>query len=93
MAHEVNKNLGGGLSTGFDYFMANGQLGDLCVLMDGDNTHDPKYVHSMIDEIRKGADCVIASRYCKNSETKGVPGFRLFLSDGARIYYTLMLGV
>lgn len=91
--HKVNKGLGGVLQTGFDFFYANGKKGDICVLMDGDNTHDPVYVISMLEKIAKGYDCVIASRYCGQSKTKGVSPFRLFLSWGARFYYTLVLGV
>lgn len=91
--HEVNKGLGGVLQTGFEFFYVNGKKGDICVLMDGDNTHDPVYVASMLEEIAKGYDCVIASRYCGRSKTKGVSPFRLFLSWGARVYYTLVLGV
>ena len=93
IAHEVNKNLGGGVMSAFQYFVENASQGDLCTLMDGDNTHDPQYIMSMIDKIESGADCVIASRYCKDSNVIGVPGNRLFLSSGARWYYKLVLRV
>ena len=56
VAHEKNMNLGGGVNTAVTYFLQHGVPGDLCVLMDGDNTHDPKYVHSMIQAVRRGAD-------------------------------------
>lgn len=91
--HEVNKGLGGGLRTSFQFFYDNGREGDLCVLMDGDNTHDPIYVLDMIPKIKAGNDCVIASRYCAKSETMGVSGLRLFMSWGAKQFYTLLLGV
>lgn len=91
--HEVNKNLGGGVKTAFDYFLGHGQKGDLCFLMDGDNTHDPRYSIEMIQSVEQEKDCVIASRYCRNSKVVGVPGIRLFLSDGARWFYTLVLRV
>ena len=41
--------------------------------MDGDNTQNPKYVHSMIEKIQKGNDCVIVSRYQEGAEVKGKP--------------------
>lgn len=91
--HEVNKGLGGVLMTAFRFFLDNGTQGDLCVLMDGDNTHDPVYTLSMLPKIDAGADCVIASRYCTESETKGVSPIRLFMSWGAKQYYSLLLGV
>jgi len=48
---------------------------------------------SRTEQLAHGYDCVIASRYCNISKTKGVSPFRLFLSWGARVYYTLILGV
>ena len=91
--HRKNLNLGGGVRTAFNYFHREGKAGDLCVLMDGDNTHDPVYTPAMIDKIEEGADCVIASRYRDGSKVKGVPAFRRLLSDGAGLYYKIMLGV
>ncbi len=91
--HEVNKNLGGGVTTAFSIFNKECASGDLCVLMDGDNTHDPKYILSMVDKVREGNDVVIASRYQKGAEVIGVPGVREFLSNGAGVYYKLVLNV
>ncbi len=91
--HEINKGLGGVLSTGFNMFFKKGEKGDLCVVMDGDNTHDPIYTLSMFNKVDKGSDCVIASRYCNTSEVKGVPVMRLFMSWGAKAYYTMMLNI
>lgn len=93
VAHEKNMNLGGGLNTAVTYFLQQGRPGDLCVLMDGDNTHDPGYVHAMLEKIGRGADVVIASRYQGGAEVHGVPRHRLLLSDGAKLYYSLMLRV
>ena len=41
--------------------------------MDGDNTHDPKYIIDMVDKIQDGYDVVIASRYTKNSINSDIP--------------------
>lgn len=91
--HEVNRGLGGVLMTSFKFFLENGKSGDICILMDGDNTHDPIYSLSMLPKIENGADCVIASRYCESSETKGVSPIRLFMSWGAKQYYSICLNV
>lgn len=93
LQHETNQNLGGGVKTAFEYFLKNGESGDVCVLMDGDNTHAPSYSVPMLKRMKDGYDCVIASRYCGDSNVIGVPKIRLFLSDGARLFYTLILGV
>lgn len=94
LIHPRNMGLGAGLNTGLRHFIEAGAIGDVAVLMDADNTHDPKYVFSMLDAMEGGnADVVIASRYVGTSEVVGVPGIRLFMSSGARLFYTLLLGV
>lgn len=94
LIHPQNLGLGAGLNTGLTYFLKAGAEGDVAVLMDADNTHEPKYVFSMLDVLSSGqADVVIASRYAGTSAVVGVPKIRLFMSDGARLFYTLLLGV
>ena len=92
-AHTVNKGLCGGLNTAISYFIKNGGERDLLVLMDGDNTHDPAYVHQMISKVCDDTECVIASRYCSSSQIIGVAKHRIFFSDMARYYYRLILRV
>lgn len=92
--HPQNMGLGAALNTGLVCFRDTGSDGDLAVLMDADNTHEPKYVFSMLEALSSGAaDVVIASRYVGTSSVVGVPKIRLFMSDGARLFYTLLLGV
>ena len=94
VAHAENKGLCGGLNTAINYFLKNGEPDDLMVLMDGDNTHDPLYVHDMLKKLKdRRVDCIIASRYCDNSAVKGVAGHRLFMSDMAKLYYSFVLHV
>ncbi|MCL2106500.1 MAG: glycosyltransferase [Oscillospiraceae bacterium] len=93
LPHEVNRGLRGGLNTSISRFLALGQKGDLMALMDGDNTHDPKYIFAMLDKLQAGRDCVTASRYCADSSIEGVASHREFLSDMARLYYKLLLRV
>jgi len=94
LPHEVNKGLCGGLNSAIGYFLKNGSKDDLMTLMDGDNTHDPKYVHAMIAKLKAGnKDCVIASRYCSDSAVVGVANHREFMSDMAKLYYSFVLKV
>lgn len=93
IAHSENQNLGGALDTSIRDFLSRFGSGDLMCVMDGDNTHKPQYVHSMIDALKAPVECVIASRYQQGAQTNGVPGVRLLLSDGARLYYSLVLHV
>jgi len=86
--HEVNKGLHDVLNTGF------GAVGsiedhDILVTMDGDNTHNPFVIKSMLSKIDEGADIVIASRYCEQSRISGLSGLRVLLSGGAQVLYRL----
>lgn len=91
--HNVNKGLGGVINTAVNYFFQNGNSEDLLVIMDGDGTHLPKYVHKMIDKISEGNDCVIASRYEKDSSIVGLSKHRQLMSNLAKFYYSKVLKI
>lgn len=93
LVHEKNRGLGEALKTGIMYFNSHSKTCDAALVMDSDNTHDPKYVFEMLDKKENGADCVIASRYEPGASVHGVPAHRLFLSNGAKVFYFLVLGV
>lgn len=94
LAHETNKGLCGGLNSAVSWFLENGEKGDLLVLMDGDNTHNPIYVHDMLSKLTADSkDCVIASRYCAASSVVGVAAHRELMSDMAKHYYSMVLRV
>ena len=87
--HEVNKGLGEGIQTG----LREGWLiGDAVIVMDADNTHNPKYIQDMVKVIEDGdADVVIASRFQAGSVVQGVPFFRQVLSWGCFLMMKTLL--
>lgn len=87
--HVVNKGLGEGVQTG----LREGWLvGDVVVVMDADNSHDPVYIEEMVKKIRDGdADVVIASRFQPGSVVQGVPFFRQVLSWGCFLMMKTLL--
>jgi dolichol-phosphate mannosyltransferase len=93
IAHERNRGLGGALDTAVSRFLAEAGPGDYMAFMDGDNTHRPVYLHQMLRKARVGAGCVIASRYRKGAEIKGLPRRRRLMSSAARFFYGLVLHV
>lgn len=93
IAHKTNQNLGGALFTAIKDFLKSASPTNLMCFMDGDNTHKPLFVHDMIKKLNTGADCVIASRYQPGAKVNGVPSNRLALSDGAKLYYSIVLHV
>jgi dolichol-phosphate mannosyltransferase len=94
LTHEINKGLGQAVKTGMEYVVENGREEDYMCIMDSDNTQNPIYIFDMLKTaVSSDSDCVIASRYRKNSKITGVSAFRNFLSLGARFYYAFILGI
>ena len=93
--HKVNMGLGSALETGILHVINTLPECTYIVVMDCDNTHDPKFIVPMVERMQaeQMQDVVIASRYRKGSKVFGVPFYRYFLSYGARFLYTLTLGV
>ena len=93
IAHEHNRGLGGALDTAVSRFLAEAGPGDYMAFMDGDNTHRPEFLHRLLQKAQVGAGCVIASRYRKGAEVRGLPRRRRLLSGAARFFYGLVLHV
>jgi hypothetical protein len=79
----VNKGLGAGLCALVDYAVANAADGDVLVVMDCDDTHDPEQIEEMLACIAEGADVVIGSRYERGALVRGVPPLRRVRALGA----------
>ena len=78
--HKHNMGLGGALRTGLKTISSIIQPNDVAVTMDADNTHDPFLIIPMIKKVEEGADVVIASRYQRGSQERGVPLLRILMS-------------
>ena len=90
--HPRNKGLGEAVKTGISYFVRECPKSTHLCLMDCDNTQDPVYLTDMLNRMDKSsADVVIASRYQKGAEVKGVSGIRLLMSGGAKYVFSLLL--
>ena len=63
------------------------------VTMEGDNTHNPKYIPQLIKEIEGGADLVIASRYLKDSKIIDWSFKRRVISNTANFITRFVTGV
>ncbi|MDO5507833.1 MAG: polyprenol monophosphomannose synthase [Corynebacterium casei] len=60
--------------------------------MDADGSHAPEQLHLLLEEIDKGADLVIGSRYVEGGETVNWPASREYLSRLGNIYISMALG-
>lgn len=57
----INLGIGGAVQTGYKYALNNGY--DYAIQVDGDGQHDPIFLPNLIDEIDKGCDLCIGSRF------------------------------
>ncbi len=56
-----NLGIGGAVQTGYKYALENNY--DVAIQFDGDGQHDENYIDKLVDEIKKGNDFVIGSRF------------------------------
>ena len=63
--HRVNRGLGETIRDLFERAAAISSDNDIIIRFDCDDTHEPKYISSLIDKIRSGYDVVTASRFEK----------------------------
>ena len=90
LLRKKDKGRGSAGRDGFIYCLRNNA--DIVVEMDADMSHDPKYIPSLIAGL-KDADLVLGSRRLKGSKEVGRGLIRQFITWGANLYTTLMLGI
>jgi dolichol-phosphate mannosyltransferase len=82
--HASNMGLGSALRTGLLAAADESSSDDFVVIMDSDNTHNPKHVLDML-LAAKDADIVVGSRYVRGGMQMNVPIHRVVLSKGINI--------
>ncbi len=70
VSHPVNLGLAAGVQTGMLYAYKNGY--DAAIQFDGDGQHDPQYIAKMAEEIIKGYNIVIGSRFITEKKPKSL---------------------
>lgn len=91
--HMKNMGLGATIRDGLKLAAENCGDNDIVVAMDCDNTHTPGLIRSMVRLIREGNDVVIASRFQKGAQVRGVPFHRQILSIGMSVLYRTILPI
>ncbi|MBI4453471.1 polyprenol monophosphomannose synthase [Candidatus Woesearchaeota archaeon] len=90
LLRKKNKGRGAAGKDGFLYCLKHDA--DIIVEMDSDMSHDPKYIPSMIKEL-KNADLVLGSRRVEGGNEIGRSSLRRFVTLGANLYIRVMLGI
>lgn len=92
--HEKNEGLGCAIKTLFEYAIENYDNEDILVTMDADNTHNPIIIPKLCNKVkREQLDVVIASRFVKGGEEKGLSLTRKIYSRGARLFFKIFFPI
>jgi len=87
----AKSGLGGAYREGFARALDAGAR--ICVQMDADLSHDPRYLVDLLSAVDVGADASIGSRYVPGGGCRNWPRLRLFLSRWGNRYAAGMLGL
>ncbi len=82
ITHRPNKGVAEVFRDGLNRASALAAENDVIVIIEGDGTSDLKILPAMVEQIKTGADVVIASRYIKGGAYKNFPLKRLLGSHG-----------
>lgn len=93
LCHSINRGLGETERDAFEYVAATAQPEDIAVRLDCDDTHEPKYIQSMLDKIKEGFDVVNTSRFQPGGGQKGVNAYRATISYGANIFMKVLFNI
>jgi dolichol-phosphate mannosyltransferase len=92
VVHRPGKlGLGSAYVAGFRWGLAHGY--DVLLEMDADFSHDPKYLPSLVERARTGADMVVGSRYAPGGGTENWGLARQMISRFGGLYARTVLGV
>jgi len=91
--HPINRGLGETERDGFEYIAWKADRDDLVVRVEGDDTHEPKYIFDLIEKLNEGYDVVNTSRFQPGGGQLGVSPYHAFISRSANIFMQLVLGI
>jgi dolichol-phosphate mannosyltransferase len=86
ITHPINRGLGETERDGFEFVASRCGPDDVIVRVEGDDTHDPEYIFSLIARLDAGADVVNTSRFQAGGGQLGVDGYRAFISRCANLF-------
>jgi dolichol-phosphate mannosyltransferase len=88
--HPVNLGLGATLRDGLLRACEEARPHDVIVTLDADDSQSPETIPRLVGRVREGWDVVVASRFREDSQVRGVPWTRRFLSWGASWLFRLL---
>ncbi|MFC1975147.1 glycosyltransferase [Chloroflexota bacterium] len=93
ITHPLNRGLGETERDGFEFVSARCQPNDVIVRVEGDDTHDPKYIFTLLAKIEEGYDVVNTSRFQPGGGQIGVNNYRTIISRGANMFMRVVFPI
>lgn len=93
VTHPLNRGLGETERDGFEYVATRATTGDVVVRVEGDDTHDPQYIFSLMAKLDEGFDVVNTSRFQPGGAQHGVSAYRALISRAANVFMKLVFPV
>ena len=90
VSHPINRGLGETERDGFEFIAWKAQADDFIVRIEGDDTHEPKYLFDLIEKLKEGYDVVNTSRFQPGGGQMGVDTYRAFISRSANVFMKLL---
>lgn len=91
--HPINRGLGETERDGFEFIAWRAERDDHIVRIEGDDTHEPKYLFDLIEKLKNGYDVVNTSRFQPGGGQLGVDAYRAFISRSANLFMKLVFGI
>lgn len=93
VTHPINRGLGETERDGFEFVAAHCRPEDVIVRLEGDDTHDPKYIFTMIEKLQSGYDVVNTSRFQPGGGQLGVKRYHAVVSWLANQFMRVMFHI
>ncbi len=91
--HVINRGLGETERDGFEHIAFQAEDEDIIVRVEGDDTHDPEYIFSLINKLNEGYDVVNTSRFQPGGDQKGLDSYRKTISRAANLFMKVMFNI
>lgn len=93
LTHPINRGLGETERDGFEYIASICDDEDVIIRVEGDDTHDPKYIVDIYNKILEGYDVVNTSRFQPGGDQKGLNTYRKTISKAANMFMKFMFNI
>lgn len=93
ITHPINRGLGETERDGFEFIAMHCSLEDVIVRVEADDTHEPRYIFSLLEKLESGYDVVNTSRFQPGGGQLGVDGYRTVISRAANLFMQFVFGI